>query len=232
MWIALSALSVAFLPLPGLKGPDLSSPKATFKSYVEAVRRGDAETAKKCWVIDGKDKDGALEVVVGMWTSGRRARVALTDKFGPKSVKVLGSFDYESLTDEALDRTMKLVETSAVGIEDGKTVLKHPPGKDGEPAGPVFLLADDPIPFRKVDGRWRIDATAYADGDAETLLKEGTWGPLFRDYAKAMNEVADGVRSGSLKTEEAAAKLFEERIKAAAKRYEEASSRNPLRRKP
>ena len=182
---------------PGLKAkePDLGTPKSALMSYVEAVKAGDYATAKQCWVIDGKDQDGALEVVVGHWTSSRRARLAAVQKFGKAGMAALGEFARSDLSDEALDRTLSRIKDSEASIKDDRATLQIRWKKDDGSPNEAFLFSNDPLQFRKVGEKWRLDATVDAGGSAEAILKPGTWGPLIRDYARMINEVADGLES-------------------------------------
>lgn len=224
-----AALVASLISLPTLqaKEPDLSSPKAAMLSYVEAVKAGDFGTAKRCWVIDGKDQDGAMEVVVGYWTATRRARVAVAQTLGKAGVEALGKFDRADVSDEALDRTLARIKDSGAEVKGDRASLVVRWEKDDGSKDEVFLFGKEPLPFRKVGTSWRLDATAHAGGDAESVLKPGTWGPLFRDYARMMNEVVDGIGSGKLKTKEDVAGLIDERGKAAAERYKAALGADP-----
>jgi hypothetical protein len=223
---AVAALLIV-LPRSQAKEPDLSSPKAVLLSYVQAVKAGDYDTAKRCWVIDGKDQDGAMEVVVGLWTATRRARVAVVQKFGPASNEALGKFDRADVSDEALDRTLSRVKNSEADVKDDRATLAVRWEEDDGSKDVVFLFGREPLPFRKVGATWRLDATAHTGGDAESVLKPGTWGPLFRDYTRMMNEVADGVASEKIKSKEEVAGLIDQKGKAAAERYKEALGKNP-----
>jgi hypothetical protein len=212
------------------KDPDRTTPKATLQSYIEAVKAGDYETAKKCWTIEGTDKDAALEVLVGYWTSHRRARLAVIREFGRDGTDVLGKFNRTDLTDEALDLTLNRVKDTEVEIKGIRALLRIQwKADDGTRA---FLFTNDPIPFQKIEDSWRLDATAEAGGNAESVLKQGTWGPLFRDYAAMMNEVADGVESGKLKSKDDVKRLIEERSKAAAIKYKAALEEQLPAKKP
>ena len=228
-----ASLFAFFIALSELKAkePDLSSPKATLLSYVEAVEAGDYATAKHCWVIDGKDQDGAMEVVVGLWTSSRRARLAVIQKFGKVGIEALGKFARPDVSDEALDRTLNRIKDSEAEIKGDKASLQIRWKKDDGFPNDVFLFSKEPLPFRKVGATWLLDATASAGGDAKSVLEPGTWGPLFRDYTKMLNEAADGLGSGKLKTKDDVSGLIEERGKAAAKRYEDALREKPIKPK-
>lgn len=210
------------------KDPELGDPKATLQSYIEAVKAGDFETAKKCWVIDGKRREEAMEVVVGFWTSNRRARVAVIEKFGDEGLKLFGKFDRGDLSDASLELTLSRVKESKSEVKDDRASLQIQ-WKDGDGyPNDAFMFDMKPIPFRKVGDKWYLEV----DQPAESILQPGTWGPLFRDYTAMMNEVADGLKKGMLKTKEDVSKVIEDRGKAAAKRYEDALRDNPpVRRK-
>jgi hypothetical protein len=225
---ALFVLTVA--SIGAAKDPELSDPKATLTSYVEAVKAGDFETAKKCWVIDGKRKDEAMEVVVGYWTSNRRARVAVIEKFGNDGLRIFGKSDRTDLSDAALDLTLSRIKDSEVEIKDNRATLRIRWKEDDGYPDEAFMFGNRPLPFRKVGKIWHLDATEHG-GAAESILQPGTWGPLFRDYAAMMNEIADGLAASKLKTREEVSQLLKERAEAAEKKYKEALEANPPARK-
>jgi hypothetical protein len=218
---AVAIVLLAARPLTA-KDPDVGSPKTTLQSYVAAVKAGDYEAAKKCWVVDGKDRDGALEGVVGFWTASRRAELAMVERFGREGINVLGKFAREDLSDDALDRTLSRIQDSEAEVKADQASFKIK-WKDGDGSrNEAFLFSREPLKFRKVEGKWLLDASAQAGGDAQSILEPGTWGPLFRDYTRMLNEVSDALAAGKLKTKEDVSRLVEEKSKAAAKRYEDA----------
>ena len=226
-----AGLFVVLVALPEASGkePDLSSPKATLLSYVEAVKAGDYETARRCWVIDGKDQDGAMEVVVGLWTATRRAQVAVNRKFGKAGTEALGKLSRTDVSDEALDRTLSRVRDSQAEVKGDRASLQVRWKEDDGYPNDAFLFSKEPFQLRKVGETWRLDASALAGEDAESVLKPGTWGPLIRDYARMLNEVAEGVASDKLKSKDDVSRLVDERVKAAARRYEESRKENPIK---
>jgi hypothetical protein len=58
--VLLTATSVSPAADPPAEKPaaEYADPKATYRSYIEAVRKNDVKATKQCWVIDDDNKSG------------------------------------------------------------------------------------------------------------------------------------------------------------------------------
>src|SRR5262245_46950525 len=138
-----SILTVAasLAALPAFAGePDLSSPSATVRSYLAAVKANDIETAKRCWIIDDNNTSGALDVVVGMWVASRKLVAVTQAKLGEDGLKHLGRWNRPVCSDKAIDLTFDRL--AGAQFKEQKTIAKltipWQPG-DGE-TNPAFLF--------------------------------------------------------------------------------------------
>jgi hypothetical protein len=218
---------------PGQKSryPD---PKTTYRNYLQCIRKTDREAAKKCWVIEDDNKSGALDVVVGLWTSMRRLNNLYKEKLGGKGIKaVLKGWHRDDVSDQAIARTLRRLADAEVKISGDAATLKIKWKKDDGYPNDVFCFGDEPIPFRKVKGCWKIDANKMTGlKRAADFFEQGTWGRMFRDQLAIMDEAIAGLEKGKLRSAEELSKLLKARIAAMQKKHEvEREKKSPKTKK-
>lgn len=199
---------------------DYSDPKATYRTYIEAVRRCDPAGAAKCYVMDGDERGAAVHVLAGLWVSNRRLVRAAEKQFGRAGVEAIPrGWRRDDLTDAALDLTKKRLASSAVTATGGAAELRvrWEPGDGG--GTPAFEYKEEPAYFRKVGGGWKLDGNKMTGlGRGADLFEPGTWGPLLRDQVAIMDEAAEGVEKGRLKTPEALRSFIDGKVGELKKR--------------
>ncbi len=207
-------------PATDQKAARYASPKATFRTFIEAVRENDLEAARKCWVIDDDNKSGALDVVVGLWISLRQVNQVVVKKFGKKEASaLLAGWDRDDVSDAALDLTEKRLAGAEVKISGDTATLKIKWKEDDGSPNEAFLFGDSPFPFRKVAGDWKFDANAMAGLKRGADFFKGTWGPMFRDQMVIMDGVVDGIRKGRLKTVKEVKEFLDRKFAVMEKKY-------------
>lgn len=205
------------------KRPHLGDPKSTFRSYIEAVRRNDLQAAMECWVIDDSNKSGALDVIVGLFVSPRRLAQVAEKKFGKEGTAAIPKDCLrKDLSDQALGLTARRLEDADVKVQGDTAELTIRWKEDDGVPNPAFWFTDRPFSFRKVKGNWKIDANKMADlKRGADFFQPGTWGPLFQDEVRIMNDAVDGMEKGKLRTAEELSRFIEARAAEMVKRYEE-----------
>ena len=176
-----------------------STPVDVYRSYLNAIKRNDLRGAKACWWLPGDDTS-TLDVIAGMWVASHRFNAAI-EEAGVDQRLVGNNFTRDDCTDAAIDRTLARLEHSEV-IVTGNTakLLVRWDDDDGYP-NPVFWFGDGPIPFRRTEHGWHLDALAICGIEkSEDFFTGGGWGSTFRLQTEMMNEVAFGLESGNLKS--------------------------------
>jgi hypothetical protein len=148
---------------------DYSSPEATYRTFLNAVKNDDSVGAVACWTVSDGNESKVLDVLVGVWVT--------MHEFGKITRDTIGDYDGQMLrpdcTDEAIDLTLSRLTASEASIagDTAKLPIKWEKG-DGYPT-PAFFYSDAPIPFRLEDGSWKIDA--HAHGNLPTDPAAGVW---------------------------------------------------------
>jgi hypothetical protein len=202
---------------------EYADPKATYRTYIEAVRKNDVKAAKQCWVIDDDNKSGALDTIVGLWISMRQINQVAERKVGAEGLDaILKGWRRDDISDAALDLTKKRVDDAEVKITGDAAVLKIKWKEDDGVPNPAFEFGDGPITFRKVGGNWKIDANKMTGLErGADFFEKGSWGRMFRDQVAIMNEAIDGMEKGRLKSAKELGAFIEGKIEAMKKKYEE-----------
>ncbi|MGD9127628.1 MAG: DUF3738 domain-containing protein [Planctomycetia bacterium] len=177
-----------------------ASPIEVYRAYLNAIKNNDVAAAKRCLAFSGKDADGILDFVVGMWIAPHRLNAAIR-KAGLDG-KQFGDWIFrEDCTDEAIDRTLARLKHSTFTIKGDKAVLKIQWDKNDGYPNPAFLFCgDDPILFCKLPTGWKIGDNAMSDIEKPQDFFASSWVAAFRAQMKMSNEIAAGLESGKLKT--------------------------------
>jgi len=191
--------------------PDDPTPVDVYRSYLNAIKKNSLVEARACWWLPGEDT-AALDTIAGMWVAFHRFNTAI-DKAGIEGEKFGGGFVRDDCTDAAINRTLERLEHSKVTVNGDTAKLVVRWDKDDGYPNPVFWFGDDPIPFRRTEQGWRIDALAVCGIEKpEELLAEGRWGVMFRSQTKMMNDVASGLELGRLKSAMDATRALEKHV--------------------
>jgi hypothetical protein len=153
------------------KHSDLSTPTAAVKVYGQAMREGDAATARRAVTnVDPK----VIDALAALGASRRRAMEAAVAKFGDDGKTVAGgsALPYGEEFDKMLDEADVKI--------DGDTATVTQKAKDAVP-----------IALKREGGDWKID---YSDltkrGDLIQML------PVMGAIAVANDELADEIKAG------------------------------------
>jgi Protein of unknown function (DUF3738) len=197
-----------------------TDPKSTFRNYIEAIRKNDLKAAIQCWAVDDDNRSGALDVVVGLWVSMRQINQVTAHQFGHHGLeKILKGWHRDDVSDQALDLTMKRLETAEVKIngDQAELTIRWNEG-DGYPKA-AFMYGKEPLLFSNILGNWKLDANRMTGlKTGADFFAKGTWGPMFRDQIVIMNEVVAHIQRGTLTTRRDLALLIEEKTSALTKR--------------
>jgi hypothetical protein len=203
------------------KKAEYADPTSTYRTYLEAVRKNDTLAAKKCWMMDGDDSAGALDVIVGFWIAARQLHQVALQKFGKEGgLAIPKGWRRNDVTDQAIDVTKKRLEDVKVETlgDTAELKIKWKEG-DGFPT-PAFEFRES-TSFRKVDGNWKIDANRMTGlVRAADLFEKSTWGPMFRDQLVIMKEAVAGMETGKLNTAEALGAFIGGKVAALRKKHE------------
>lgn len=216
-----SHASCAPAPKPAKEKAAYDTPSATWRTFVEANRRNDLKAAVECWVIDDDNKSGVLEIVVGLQISRRRLNQILEERFGKEASGDLPrGWRRNDMTDEAMDNTLERLGDAVVKIDGDKAEMKFKREED-DSTRPFFCYHFEGVFLRKVGAEWKIDGNRMLELQrAADFFAEGTWGPMFRNQMRIMNEAIEGVEKGRLKSSKEAATFIEEKIATMKKTYE------------
>lgn len=216
---------------PAKPAPEYADPKATYRTYIEAVRRNDLSAAKRCWVIDDDNKSGSLDTIVGLWISMRQINLVAEKKFGAEGPLYLEGWRRQDVTDPALDLTKTRLDDAEIKVSGDAAELKIPwRQNDGDP-NPAFHFSTEPTYFRKVDGHWKIDANRMTGVKRGADFYETTWARMLRDQIVIMNEAADAMEKGNFANAKDLRAFIEDKLAAMKKKYEaESKTRVPNRK--
>jgi hypothetical protein len=230
LWTSLAGAQP--LAKPTAPVPEFADPRATYRTYIEAVRKNDLQAAKRCWIIDDNNKSGALDTIVGLWISMRQINQVAEKKFGAAGLDALQGWRRDDVTDGALDLTKKRLDDAEIKLTGDTAALKFLwRSNDGVP-NPAFHFSTDPTYFRKVDGNWKIDGNQMTGlKRGADFFESGTWGRMFRDQMVILNEAVDAMEKGKLKSAKELGAFLEDKITALKRKYEAELKIKPPNRK-
>jgi hypothetical protein len=199
---------------------DFSSPVATYRTYVQAIKANDLKSAAACWAPSDKNEATFVEVVAGGWIASHRLNGLIATKFkgaGDDLKKIVR----EDCTDAALDRTLDRLSESEAKIHGdvGELVVKWKQS-DGGGQDAVFEFSTEPHYFHQVGDTWRLDV-AKTDGNtkSEELLAPGTWGSLWKGSVEMLNGIMGDVESGKIVTSKDLQQAIEDRTAVLQAKY-------------
>jgi hypothetical protein len=214
-------LFAVFASSPVFAGdPDLSSPSAAVRSYLAATKANDAETAKKCWMVNETDGSGTLDLVIGMWIETRKLVAATDANFGADGLKLLGRWNRSTCTDRAIDRTLERIASAE--LREGRTAARLAVAWQAEDRAtdPAFLC-DFPFRLRRAGEQWKLDASVFSAGNATP----GTSGDsraisIGRDEMAIMKDLTAGLERGQFKDLGEFERELKTRVEALKAKYE------------
>ena len=200
--------------------PDLSSPPATVRSYLAAIKANDIATAKRCWTVDDGNASGAIDVIVGMWVSSRKLVKVTQDKFGTGGLRHLGRWNRPAGSDKAIDLTLERLGRAE--SKEFKTFARLTipwQAGDGE-ASPAFLYIKAPLILRRVDDRWLLDANEFTGVEkaANMFGPKSIWSAC-RDEMGVMNELTESIEKGQIKNIDEFERSLNSRVAELKARY-------------
>ena len=155
-------------------GTDLSSPQATVKSYVAAMKAGDAAGMKA--TITGGDPQ-VVDALVNAQVSRKKLEDAAVAKFGEEGRSMASGGDSHANYDKLEDAEVK---------QDGDSATVTP--KDHSlPGGGVVL--------KKVNGDWKIDMSATPGMDQMTAML-----PMLSKMSAMNDELTGEISAGKYKS--------------------------------
>jgi hypothetical protein len=163
---------------------DLSTPKAAFRTYTQALGAGDL-AALKATVISSEKINKMLEGQISYGDRERKFRVAIVKAF-PSEAK--------SLPDPT-QQTLAAIEKAEVKTE-------------GESATLVTSLSTEPVKLRQIDGKWKLDLTAMYPEDALDDVMS-----FRRSLADVMEDMTPDIDAGKFKAYTDVQNNLETRVK-------------------
>lgn len=208
----------------------IDDPRATYRAYLDAIRRGDLDAALRFW--DYPEAQAAeMRVALGIWTSHRLLDQAVRAKFGPaQDLSSLEGFIDERTTDQALDLTAKFLDAAEIKLEGDIATFQFAPGGNHEGHHPgaeddhkehqhgdaAYFDFPEDTTLHKIGGKWKFRAKPSADD----FFARGSWGPVFQGMVASLNEAAEKVREDKLKTLPALKEFLDEKQEVITKQYE------------
>lgn len=183
---------------PVTSSADLSKPKTAVLTYLHAIARGNAATAKSASIGTDQDKqqiDGKIALINGL----RHYDQAIVSRFGPSAVS----------TDIELRQALTALADDPVMRFEGAIVKEAEDTAEVDPAlNGMRLAAHSPILLRKQNGLWKVDLPAMReDSDQASALSQ-----QYLAAGKALEDAAKAVGAGRYKTLEQARQAIAERV--------------------
>jgi len=199
--------------MPSKRLADFSNPKRTYLTYLYAVKQNDLELAKQCWIFSEENTDSILDVLVGTWVTHHYFNEIVVSKFHEKGKQFIRG----DCTDTAIDRTIERVEDSSTTISGNRAELMIAWQKgDGFPVEVFHYTPDEPIIFRKVNDKWKIDAnemTGLKDGSSEAIFFDPCGiGALMRSEKNILEELIQELKEDRITTPEALEKAWKHKV--------------------
>jgi hypothetical protein len=155
-------------------GTDLSTPQAAVKSYVSAMKAGDAAGMKAS--ITGGDPQ-LVDAIVNAQVSRKKLEDAAVAKFGEEGRSMASGGDSQANYDKLADADVK---------QDGDSATVTP--KDHSlPGGGIVL--------KKVNGDWKIDMSATPGMDQMAAML-----PMISKMSGMNDELAGEISAGKYKS--------------------------------
>jgi hypothetical protein len=188
LWVALIIAAAGLLG--GCGGSDTSTPKATVKTFADALNRGDAAAVKAVTInVDPK----FIDIMTSLVSSNKALENAAVAKFGAdgnglaEDSKILGNID-------------KSLDTAEIKEEGDTATVKT---KD----------SPEPLTLKKVDGQWKID---FAQAKHVPTKEEITqMEPMFNAMLDVNKQLVSDISAGKYKTAGEAKQAKQEKMMAA-----------------
>lgn len=169
---------------------DFSTPEATIRTFVGAVKANDYIAARSCWVADSSADESILETISGMSIAARKLVSTVETRFGPDGVKLLGRWHRPNNTNAAIDHTLTNLSR---GIVKERTDHAHVtiPWQTGDgDTNPAFLCLKAPIFLKQTPSGWKLDANMFTGSEkVGDLFRSGGQWTIWRDEMMAMKEL-------------------------------------------
>ena len=181
---AVVCVSVACAQEATTRPADLSSPRSALKAFVEALKSGDAEQAKKICHVTNENDQKVFEAGVKFEAALEKLVTAVEAKFGEGAGVPLR----EKLGNAGPANVVPMMEKSIPEAPDSSSEDRVTVSSPNQNEGDTKLI--------RVDGDWKIDVTAMiADMDQQQrqqMLKQ------MPPATKKLREAAEAVAAGKI----------------------------------
>jgi hypothetical protein len=167
---------------------DLSSPKATAKTFASAMEAGDSAAARKCFDVKDEEQGKAIDAVVELGGASTKLAEAARKKFGDANKILQG--------DDSPVGMAKELESAEEKITGDTATLTPKSGRK--------------MSLKKIGGEWKVDFAAMIGNEKMDKVV-----PMFKAMAKALTETADEIGAGKFKTADEAKEAMGKKMMSA-----------------
>lgn len=202
--------------------PHYNTPTATYRTFLEAIKRNDRLTALDCWTTTRPSAQNELELAATMPVTLHRFDALMLARFGGR----VGRQKDEACSDQEIDALLVLIK-NATFIANGDTarlVIKTSTGSMPPVKSP--LLFNEDVLFLHTNHMWKIDGTPKSTTRDADFFDPGQWGWAFREEMRILDDVSDNVEAGRLATAEETKAYLDQKVKDAGRRWEADHRRN------
>jgi hypothetical protein len=206
--------------------PDFSNPRATFETFLKALKADDLEAAKNCWFISDDNRSGVLDSLVGEWIESRRFNQAVQSKLPAAEREALKEKrrTWINCTDEAIQRSLDRLKGAVPRVCGDRATLRIPwHYKDGTEEQPAFRLSGirPRESLRRVKGAWKLDAHWLTGFYRPTdYFEPAGWSYSWQPLAAVLRQVTGDILAGKLSTAETIDHTLDERWQEVRRRID------------
>jgi hypothetical protein len=164
--------------------PDLSTPRSAALAWIDATFMGDARTVHQILVDDPKQRD-FLSASLRFSAALRALEAAAVQKFGDAGRNVTGYPDGSAKTMQGQLKVEQLGDQAKISSPDASRSLT----------------------LRQVEGRWRVDLSAWLEDQTLSSLSKS-----FAQATRAAEEIAAEIAAGKFQSADEAAAFTARRL--------------------
>ncbi|HSU67873.1 MAG TPA: hypothetical protein VLJ39_13435 [Tepidisphaeraceae bacterium] len=172
------------------RADDQADIKASAKSFAEAIKAGDAPTARK-YVVSSDEANNFVDAMAGVTKAKQNLTDAAVAKFGEDGKKIAGASPVGGRSPDVAQN----IDNSKVDVNGDTATVTGEKGKA--------------VQFKKEGGQWKIDLASVADFQQTSKLL-----PMFGHVSTAMNETAREIKDGKYATVQEAQQGLRQKIVA------------------
>jgi len=189
-----AVLALALLASNANAAVDLSSPKATAKSFYDAIAAADSAAMKDCMLSEGGDQEKLASAFIDVILAGKKLGDAAKEKFGTGGEKIAAG---------------------TISKEEIANIDKAEQKENGDDATVQLDKKGRPLKFHKTAAGWKLLLSDYADARAENMDQQLQ---LLANLSKSMNDTADDIAAGRYPTSADAEAALQQRFSEALSR--------------